>query len=154
MTTLKKQIILGGNVALFVIPATLIHSIASGVILYVGTNPTQELECASESIQHVCKLSETRAGTLYNHTVTAFVPGNAPGTLAALDLLHRYKSLVVVLRNAEGAYHYIGNTREGLRLTYVYNTDKDPSGRNGYEIEISGPLTASFLPAQMPALPL
>jgi hypothetical protein len=154
MTTLKKQINLGGNVALFVIPSTLIHSILSETILYVGTNPTYEIECAAESIQHICKLSETRAGDLYTHTISAFLPGYNKDTLEMLTRLRQYNSVVVVLRNGLGEYYHIGDNREGLRLAFDFDSSKDPSGKNGFAIEISGPLTFSFKPVQMPAIPL
>jgi hypothetical protein len=154
MTTLKKQISLGGNVAVFVIPSALISSISGDKILYSGTDPTFELECASESIQHICKLSETRAGDLYLHTVTAFIPGYTSESLEMLTLLRHYKSVVVVLRNSLGEYYRIGDTYEGLRFSFEYDSSKDPSGRNGFAIEISGPLTFSFKPVQLPAVSL
>jgi hypothetical protein len=152
MTTLKKQINLGGNVAIYVIPSILISSISGEKILYSGTNPTYEIECAAESIQHVCKLSETRAGDLYIHTITAFLPGYNKDTIEMLTWLRQYNSVVVVLRNGEGEYYRIGDNCEGLRLAFDFDSSKDPSGRNGFSIEISGPLTFSFKPVQLPAV--
>ena len=154
MTILKKQINLGGNVGLFVIPSSLVYSIVSETIRYAGTNPTYEIECAAESIQHVCKLSETRAGDLYIHTITAFLPGYNKDTLEMLTRLRRYNSVVIVLRSGLGECFRIGDTHEGLRLAFDFDSSKDPSGKNGFAIEISGPLTSSFKSVQMPAVPL
>lgn len=134
MTTIKKQNSLGGNVALFVIPSLLIHSIQSETILYVGTDPTCEIECAAETIQHVCKLSATRAGDLYEHIITAFLPGYNEANLTQLSKLRQYNAVVAVIKNGEGTYYLIGDTREGLRLSFDFDSSKDPSGRNGFSI--------------------
>ena len=132
MKTLKKQINLGGNIALYVIPSTLIHSIQSETIQYIGADPTFEIEAAAETIQHSCKISTIRAGDLYEHTITAFLPGYTVDNLAMLTKLRQYTSLVAILRNGEGNYYNIGNKNEGLRLTFDFDSAKDPSSPNGF----------------------
>jgi len=154
MQTIQKQNSLGGNIALFIIPSTLVHSILGETILYVGTNPTYELECAKESIQHISKQEETRAGTLYQHSIKGFIPGNTEDIRQMLVKLSRYASLIAVLQNSDGEFTHIGNTREGLKLFTDFDSSSDPSGRNGYTIELAGKLTTLPHPVQMPAIPL
>ena len=154
MTTLNKQIDLGGNIALFLIPSTLIHSIQSEAILYVGTDPTYKIECAAETIQHTCKITSTRAGDLYDHTVTAFLPGYTDANLTMLTKLHQYTSLLAILQNGQGKHYHIGNKNEGLRLTFDFDSAKDPSNRTGFTLELTGHLTTPFNPIQFPPIPL
>ena len=154
MATLKKQIDLGGNIALFLIPSTLIHSIHSETILYVGTDPTYKIECAAETIQHTCKIISTRAGDLYDHTVTAFLPGYTDANLTMLTKLHQYTSLLAILQNGQGNHYHIGNKNEGLRLTFDFDSAKDPSNRNGFTLELTGHLTTPFKPIHFPPMPL
>ena len=154
MKTLKKQINLGGNIALFLIPSTLIHSILSETILFVGTDPTYKIECAAETIQHTSKISTIRAGDLYEHTITAFLPGYTHENLNMLSKLRQYTSLVAILQNGQGNYYHIGNKNEGLRLTFDFDSAKDPSSRNGFTLELTGQLTTPFNPIQFPPIPL
>ncbi|MFZ4548210.1 MAG: hypothetical protein ACOYN4_12275 [Bacteroidales bacterium] len=145
---------MGGNIAIYIFPSTLIHSIVGETILYVGPNPTYEVECANESIQHQCKQEESRAGTLYQHNIKAFVPGNNDDTRQTLALLSQYPTLIVVLQNGNGEYCCIGNKMEGLRLLSDFDSSADPSGHNGFTIELSGKLTILPKPVQMPIIPI
>jgi len=154
MKTIKKQIDLGGNIAFFLIPSTLIHSILIETILYVGTDPTYEIEVAIETIQHTCKIITTRAGDLYDHTITAFLPGYTDANLTMLAKLRQYTSLIAILQNGYGEYYHIGNNREGLRLTFDFDSAKDPSNRNGFTLELTGYLTTPFKPIQFPLIHL
>lgn len=154
MQTLKKQINLGGNIALYVIPSTLIHSIQSETIQYIGTDPTFEIETAAETIQHTCKISTIRAGDLYEHTITAFLPGYTHENLNMLSKLRQYTSLIAIMRNGKGNYNHIGNKHEGLRLTFDFDSAKDPSNRTGFTLELTGHITTTFKPIQFPPIPL
>jgi hypothetical protein len=154
MTTIKKQINLGGNIALFLIPSALIHSILSETILYVGADPTYKIECAAETIQHTCKIVTTRAGDLYDHTITSFLPGCTDANLKMLTKLRQYTSHIAILQNGQGNYFYIGNKNEGLRLTFDFDSAKDPSNRNGFTLELTGHLTTPFKPIHFPPMPL
>lgn len=145
---------MGGNIALFVIPSTLIHSILGETIFYVGANPIHEIQCAGESIQHIYKQEETRAGALYQHSIKAFIPGNNEESKQTLALLSRYTSLIAVLQTSVGEFSLIGNTSEGLRLFTDFDSSADPSGRNGFTIELSGKLTILPKQVEMPILPI
>jgi hypothetical protein len=154
MKTLKKQINLGGNIAIFLIPSNLIQSIQSETILYVGTDPTHKIECAAETIQHTCKIITTRAGDLYEHTITAFLPGYNYANQTMLTKLRQHTTLIAILQNGEGNYYHIGNSREGLRLTFDFDSAKDPSNRNGFTLELTGHLPTPLKPIQFPPTPL
>ena len=154
MKTLTKQAILGGNIALYIIPSNLIHPILGDTIFFSGTNPTHKLECANESILYASKIEDSRAGSLYSHSIKAFIPGNVNETIENISKLSKYPKLVAILQNSQGDFFCIGNTNEGLRLFADFDSSADPSGRNGYSIELSGKLTLMPNPIQMPLIPL
>jgi hypothetical protein len=154
MTTIQKQIALGGNTTLFVIPASLIHSILGETIFYSGEDPTFEIECAPESIRHTCKTIQTRAGFLYEHTITAFLAGLNPDSITELSKLNFYNNVLVVIKNSDGACFLIGNTNESLSFNFNFDSAANPSDRNGSELTISGQLTTSFTFIQMPWIPV
>jgi hypothetical protein len=154
MKTIQKQITLGGNTALFVISASLVHSILGETIFYSGEDPTIEIECAPESIRHTCKTIQTRAGFLYDHTITAFLAGLNPDSITELAKLNFYNNVLVVIRNSAGAYFLIGNTYESLNFNFNFDSASNPSDRNGSELTISGQLTTSFTFIQMPLVPI
>lgn len=154
MTTLKKQITLGGNTALFVIPASLVHSVLGENIFYSGEDPTIEIECAPESIRHTFKTVQTRSGFLYNHTITAFLAGLNPDSITELSKLNFYNNVLVVIKNSEGTCFLIGNTNESLNFNFSFDSAANPSDRNGSELTISGQLTSTIHFVQMPLIPV
>ncbi|MEI8049300.1 MAG: hypothetical protein WCI92_18105 [Bacteroidota bacterium] len=154
MITIQKQIALGGNTALFVIPASRIHSILGDTIFYSGEDPTIEIECAPESIRHTCKTIQTRAGFLYDHAITAFLAGINPDSTTELAKLNLYNNVLVVIRNSAGTYFLIGNTNESLNFNFNFDSAANPSDRIGSELTISGQLTTSFAFIQMPLVPV
>lgn len=154
MTTLEKQISLGGNLALFIIPASKIHSIADNSIYYTGTDPAVEIQCSSESIQHIIEKQHTRAGLLYNQTITGFLPGYSQQNNDMLNELSSYKPLVVVVRNANGDFLRMGSKTEGFILTHTYDTSKATSDRTGFSIKLSGSTTFAPAPVQSASTPL
>ncbi|MEI8049508.1 MAG: hypothetical protein WCI92_19175 [Bacteroidota bacterium] len=154
MTTIQKHIALGGNTTLFVIPASLIHSILGETIFYSGEDPTVEIECALESIRHTFKTVQARSGFLYDHTITAFLAGLNPDSITELAKLNFYNNVLVVIRNSEGTCFLIGNTNESLNFNFNFDSSANPSDRNGSELTITGQLTTSFTFIQMPLVPV
>ena len=154
MKTLKKQISLGGNTALFVIPASLVHSVLGDTIFYSGEDPAFEIECAPESIRHTFKTVQTRSGFLYDHTITAFLAGLNPVSITELAKLNFHNNVLVVIRNSEGTCFLIGNTNESLSFNFNFDSAANPSDRNGSELTITGQLTTSFTFIQMPLIPV
>ena len=154
MITIQKQIALGGNTALFVIPSSRIHSILGDTIFYSGEDPTIEIECAPESIRHTCKTIQTRAGFLYDHAITAFLAGINPDSTTELAKLNFYNNVLVVIKNSEGTFFLIGNTNESLSFNFNFDSAANPSDRNGSELTITGQLTTSFTFIQMPLIPV
>ena len=154
MKTIKKQITLGGNTALFVIPASLVHSVLGETIFYSGEDPAIEIECAPESIRHTFKTVQTRSGFLYDHTITAFLAGLNPVSITELAKLNFHNNVLVVIRNSEGTCFLIGNTNESLSFNFNFDSAANPSDRNGSELTITGQLTTSFTFIQMPLIPV
>ena len=154
MITIQKQIALGGNTALFAIPASLVHSVLGETIFYSGEDPTIEIECAPESIRHTCKTIQTRAGFLYDHTITAFLAGLNPDSITELSKLNFYNNVLVVIKNSDSTCFLIGNTNESLNFNFNFDSAANPSDRNGSELTITGQLSTSFTFIQMPLIPL
>ena len=154
MKTIQKQIALGGNTALFVIPASLVHSVLGKTIFYSGEDPAIEIECAPESIRHTFKTVQTRSGFLYNHTITAFLAGLNPDSITKLSKLSFYNNVLVVIKNSEGSCILIGNTNESLNFNFNFDSAANPSDRNGSELTITGQLTSTIQFIQMPLIPV
>lgn len=154
MVTIKKQIILGGNTALYVFRASLIHSILGDTIFYSGEDPTIQIECAPETIRHTFKSVQTRSGLLYEHSITAILAGMNSISEENIAWLNFYNDVLVVIKNSEGAHFLIGNTNEHLNFNFNFDTAANPSDRNGSELTISGQLTTTIKFVQMPLIPV
>ncbi len=154
MNIVKKQITLGGNIALFIIPASLVHSVLGETIFYSGEDPTIEIECAPESIRHTFKTVQTRSGLIHEHSITAFIAGFNPTTIDNLAKLNYHNYVLAVIKNSEGNFLLIGNINESLNFNYNFDSAANPSDRNGSDLTISGQLTTTIKFVQMPLIPV
>jgi hypothetical protein len=139
METVNKYPDLGGNIELYLIPSNLVNPITDLTIYYSGADPTCQIKCANESIKHIFKTTENPAGKVYEHTVTAFVPGRNGSNE---DILHRLKQYrhIVIICDSTGQYWRIGDDTIGLILDVDFDSSDDPSGKNGYDITLAGKL--------------
>ncbi len=150
METVNKNFELGGNIKLYVIPNNLVKPITGLNIEALGPDPTCKLNCGNETIRHICKPQPTRAGLVYEHTVTAFVQGRNEATERILERLMYFRH-IVILADSTGAYWRIGDSTEGLTLLSDFDSSDNPSSKNGYSITLSGILTS---PARKTNFPL
>lgn len=150
METINNIPDLGGNIKLYIVPYHLIHTISGLVITFTGSDPTCELDCALESIKYIFKNTETRAGLLYEHTLTAFIQGR---TQENEDILIRMLPTrhVVILEDAVGIHWRIGSLTEPIRLIVDFDSAADPSHKNGYAITLTGFTT---IPSKLVNFPL
>jgi hypothetical protein len=154
MKTISKQHGLGNIVALFLIPSVMVDSIIDRNIFYQGADPSYKLEFATESVQFSSKYEDSRAGSLYNHSIKGFIPGNSDNSREMLINLCRYPALTVVFQTNETTFYCIGNSTEGLRFYIDFSAPSNPSENPSFAFELSGKLTIPVKLINWPALQL
>lgn len=151
METINKVNELGGNIELYIIPFNLVNPITGLNIDAIGTDPTLELKCTAESIKHTFKTVDTRAGTLYEHTVTAFVSGRSEANENILTRMMSYRH-IVVFADSVGQYWRIGDHTEALKLDVEFDSADNPSNKNGYAITLTGQLISAAKRTNFPLI--
>lgn len=149
MQTHVKTHQLGGILKLFIIPSPLIHHIEGSEVFCISQDPTLELECKKESIQHQVSHQKTASGNLYSHSTTAFLPGNADEHAEFLSALTRYRYMIV-LQTSSGSYMRCGCNQIGLIFSYNWDSTSDPSISPGYKIQFTGNLNYDLKPVSLP----
>lgn len=145
MITIQKQVdILGGLCELYCIPVRNIKILQGGQIIIYDTNNCYQFECVLDSIEHTCPSKEEKAGTVFQHKITAQVHGITEETSERLLKLKRDKHLILY-KNYQGLYFHVGDKEIGLQFSFEENTTM-----NTYSIQFSGDLLYTRKPGSIP----
>lgn len=124
---------LSGYVSIFALPLFNVVSINAAQVTIRNPEANFELQCATETLQYNCPSAEAKPGKHFSHKVTGFIRGRNPANDKLLELMLRYR-YIIVLRNLDGTWTLIGNLTHALAMNFEFTSSPDASASLGYTI--------------------
>jgi hypothetical protein len=140
---------LSGYVSILALPLFNIVSINAAQVTIRNPEANFELQCATETLQYNCPSAEAKPGKHFSHKVTGFIRGRNPANDKLLELMLRYR-YIIVLRNLDGTYTLIGNLTHALAMNFEFTSSPDASASLGYTITFHGDTLSTSQPITLP----
>jgi hypothetical protein len=127
---------MGGLLKLWAVPKS-DYYINGQILTFSNTDKIYQLYCSAESLAYKEPSKQTKAGIIYNCSVSGFIPKDTEEVRVALTEME-YRPYVVIFQDGNGNFKLSGTTFYPLRLAASLKTGKQTRDRAGYEIQFSG----------------
>ena len=127
---------LGGLLKIWAVP-TSVYSVNGKTVTISSTDNIYEIYCTPESMVFSEPSEKTDAGTLYNTSVSGFIPKDSKEVLDAINDMER-KPYIIIFMDGNGNYKAAGTANEPLCISDNLNSGQQTSDRPGHQFEFSG----------------